>query len=43
LDGVAGSCDIRNRERKGQKRKLRPKIEENFKMGRKEKRWKGSD
>jgi hypothetical protein len=40
LDGIAGSCGIHNRERKIQKRplgKLRPKIEENFKMDRKEK------
>lgn len=40
------SCGVHNREGKGQKRplgKLRAKIEENFKMYRKEKRWKGAD
>jgi hypothetical protein len=46
LDGTAGSCSIHNRERKGEKRplgKLRLKIEDNFKMDRKKKKWKGSD
>jgi hypothetical protein len=40
------SCGIHKREGKGQKRplgKLRPKIEENFKMYRKEKKCKGGN
>jgi hypothetical protein len=46
LDGIAGSCDLHNRERNGQKRplgKLRTKIEKNFKMDRKENMWNISD